>query len=70
MVALKKERGPNGLRLDQIIEPEVRELIPQSVGRTILPPRIDRHQGRVVVVPDSSLLWKGRSSVFNHLGSR
>jgi hypothetical protein len=68
-IALQQERGPDSLSLDQIVIPEVLEVICQSLWRTILSPSIDSHQRRVGTIPIPDLLGQRRSTPLNRLGS-
>jgi hypothetical protein len=68
-VALQQERGPDRLSLDQVIIPEVLEVVCQSLWRMVLPPSIDSHQQRIGTIPIANLLGQGHSTPFNRLGS-
>jgi hypothetical protein len=66
-ITLQEERGPDGLSMDQVVKPEVLELVPKTVRRTILPPAVDCNQRGILLVPYTSLLGKGCSTPLNRL---
>jgi hypothetical protein len=68
-IALQQIGGPNSLSLDQIIVPQVAEVVRQPFRKTILPPSVDSHQRRIGTIPISDLLRQGRSAPHNRLGS-
>jgi hypothetical protein len=68
-VALQQVGSPNSLSLDQVVVPEVLEVVRQSLRRMILSPSIDSHQGRVMMVPVPDRLRQRRTASLNRLGS-
>jgi hypothetical protein len=66
-IALQQERGSYRLRMNQVVVPQILELVPQPIGRSILTPPVDRNQRGIWLVANTGFLGKRRSTPLNRL---